>query len=409
MKNILIITGRYLPGYKDGGPVRTIKNLTDMYGDDYHFTVMCADRDHGDTKAYDGIKTGIDNINRVGKADVVYVADGKYSNSDITALAARNDLVYVCGPYNDYAIKSLILNKRGKIKCPFVLAPMGSFSKGALAIGSKKKKLFLAAMKSLGLFNKVYFSVTSEVEKKEMAEALGKEYRCFIAEDPQRLPEKKLSKSNNDVVDVSDKRDTMKMNIIAEEDDTRNNVDREDRCLSVVFLSRISEKKNLLGAAEILGYVKSKIRFDVYGTMEDSQYFEKCKTELDKLPENISWEYKGEAESERVPEVLSQYDVFLFPTHGENFGHVISEALSAGTIPVISDTTPWLDFEEKESGYVLPHGEYKKFAEVIDRLACMPEDELNKISENARSYYIDKYEKSKREGGYINIFSTLIK
>ena len=31
-KDILIIMGRYLPGYKDGGPVRSIKNLTDFLG-----------------------------------------------------------------------------------------------------------------------------------------------------------------------------------------------------------------------------------------------------------------------------------------------------------------------------------------------------------------------------------------
>lgn len=35
MKKVLILMGRYLPGYKDGGPVRTIKNLTDILGNEY--------------------------------------------------------------------------------------------------------------------------------------------------------------------------------------------------------------------------------------------------------------------------------------------------------------------------------------------------------------------------------------
>ena len=84
MKKILIITGRYLPGYKDGGPVRTIKNLTDLLGDDYHFTVMCSDRDHGDIKPYENIKEG---LNRVGKADVIYVPNSKFSFSLIKSFA----------------------------------------------------------------------------------------------------------------------------------------------------------------------------------------------------------------------------------------------------------------------------------------------------------------------------------
>lgn len=48
MKNILILMGRYLPGYKDGGPVRTIVNLVDILGNEYNFNIMTSDRDHGD-------------------------------------------------------------------------------------------------------------------------------------------------------------------------------------------------------------------------------------------------------------------------------------------------------------------------------------------------------------------------
>lgn len=380
MKNILILTGRYLPGYKDGGPVRTIKNLTDMYGDDYHFTIACADRDHGDTKPYENVKTGVNNTNHVGKADVVYICEGKFKFKDIKTLSSKNELVYVCGPYNSYAIKALILNKLGKIKCPFVLAPMGSFSKGALALKSRKKKLFLSVFKIFGLFKNIYFSVTSEVEERELKEALHLNNKCYIAEDPQRLPGEKRSR-----------------NIM------------EDGVLKVVFLSRISEKKNLLYAARILKGVKNKIVFHIYGIMEDTKYYERCEEELKKLPENISWKYMGEADSEKVPQILSEYDVFLFPTLGENFGHVISEALSSGTIQVISDTTPWLDLEEKNAGYVLSLNDEKSFTECIDKMCEMSADELNKISENAVDYYIDKYNESVKKSGYISIFSELIK
>ena len=38
-RDILIIMGRYLPGYKDGGPVRSIKNLTDFLGKEYNFKI----------------------------------------------------------------------------------------------------------------------------------------------------------------------------------------------------------------------------------------------------------------------------------------------------------------------------------------------------------------------------------
>ena len=49
------------------------------------------------------------------------------------------DIVYCCGPYNDYAIKAMVLKKLGFFKMPLVIASMGSFSKGALSIKSKEK------------------------------------------------------------------------------------------------------------------------------------------------------------------------------------------------------------------------------------------------------------------------------
>jgi glycosyltransferase involved in cell wall biosynthesis len=42
-----------------------------------------------------------------------------------------------------------------------------------------------------------------------------------------------------------------------------------------------------------------------------------------------------------VPGVFRQYDLFVFPTRGENFGHVIIESLSVGTPVLLSDRTPW--------------------------------------------------------------------
>ena len=378
MKKILIITGRYLPGYKDGGPVRTIKNLTDLLGDDYHFTVMCSDRDHGDIKPYENIKEG---LNRVGKADVIYVPNSKFSFSLIKSEADKSDLIYVCGPYNGYAIKALLLNRLSLIKCPFVLAPMGSFSKGALNIKSTKKRVFFTIVKLLNLFKNVSFSVTSSIEEQELSNALKLNNRCFIARDPERTIDESIS----------------------------HNEFKKNEKLNVVFLSRISEKKNLIGAMDILSHVKGNIDFKVYGNIEDKDYYDKCIKKLSILPANVSFEYMGTANSEDVPKILSEYDVFLFPTHGENFGHVISEALLAGTIPVISDTTPWLDLDKENAGFVINSGDTASFAKTIDKLYQMSREELLSISNNAREYYKKNYVESVSNNGYRAMYEELLR
>ena len=70
MRKILIITGRYLPGYRDGGPVRSIVNLTQWMGGEYDLRIMCLDRDHGDDRPYPDITAG--EYNTVGSAKVWY-------------------------------------------------------------------------------------------------------------------------------------------------------------------------------------------------------------------------------------------------------------------------------------------------------------------------------------------------
>lgn len=94
-KVILIITGRYLPGYKDGGPVRSVKNLVDCLGEEYQFRILTCDRDHGDTQPYPNVK--VNEWNQVGDAQVYYVKPKGFSGSVIRSLSVEADLLYVCG------------------------------------------------------------------------------------------------------------------------------------------------------------------------------------------------------------------------------------------------------------------------------------------------------------------------
>ena len=173
-----------------------------------------------------------------------------------------------------------------------------------------------------------------------------------------------------------------------------------------MFISRFSPEKNLLQAIEILQQVKSNITFTLYGPDEDKNYWGKCKNELANLPHNIKWEWKGNLDSEKVVEVLKKQDVFLFPTKGENFGHTIQEALSAGCPCIISDQTPWQDFESQEVGYVLSLERRKLFVEAIEKYAAMGQREFQIVSEKVHQYAIDVSNDKVKNTGYRKIFET---
>ena len=119
---------------------------------------------------------------------------------------------------------------------------------------------------------------------------------------------------------------------------------------------------------------------------------------------NIVWNYKGMADSEKIIEIFSEYDVFLFPTKGENYGHVIFEALAGGCIPVISDQTPWQDLEEQGCGKEFNLGSQQDFVEEINRLANLDKDELMEIRYQANRYAKKKYYEATKNTGYLKIF-----
>ena len=301
MRTIAILCGRYLPGYKDGGPLRTLLNICDCLGKEYRLKVITNDRDHGDVEAYQNIE--YDKPNIVGNAEVWYLKPGGFTFSAIRNLTADADLVYCFGPYDDYAYKAMLLKRFGKMRQPLVIASMGAFSEGAIKIKSGKKKLFLMACKLFGLFKKVFWSVTSKLEEQDVKRHVGGKAICHIAEDlPRRIPVYK-----------------------------EKNVHQH---LRGIFLSRICKMKNLFYALEILQTINVEIDFDIYGIIEDKEYWESCQRQMDKLPSNVKCSYKGEAKPETVIELFSEYDFFLFPTLGENYGHVIYEALAGGVFPL---------------------------------------------------------------------------
>lgn len=376
-RKILIITGRYLPGYKDGGPVRSIKNLTDYLGDEYDFYILTCDRDHGDTEAYPNIK--VNNWNQVEKAKVYYVPPKGFKMKLIKTLAEEVQVVYVCGCFNNYAIKTLILKRFDIVKKPVVIAAMGLFSPMAFQIKYKKKKLFTTVFNELRLFENIYWSATSEMEIEEICQQVkARKEQFYIAEDLPRMV---------GLTPIVKAKETCK--------------------LSVCWISRIAPKKNLIKAIEILSRVRSEIDFTIYGSAEDKEYWKKCKDALENLPSNIKRQYRGNIESERVVETLKQHHIFLFPTLGENYGHVIQEALSAGCPCILSDQTPWQDLEENGVGYVYSLNETQKFVDAVESYAIMDETAFNRCVKATHLYAIKNSNEKVKNTGYREIFDTV--
>lgn len=380
MSKILFLNPYYYPGFRSGGPQRTVMNIVDAFGEENDINILTQNCDMGCAESYD-IETH--KWIRVGNANVMYLSPENYNIKSIKKYSADLGTVYSCGLFCRCTINAILLHKFNKGQKLYV-APMGVFSKAAISSKALKKRVFLFVFKYLGLFKNIVWSFTSEIEREEAKVALGstiKEY--IIAEDLPR-----------------------KVDFDAQIDKIHRCGNQKNDGLKLVFLSRVSPQKNLEYCVKILNKITDKeIVFDVYGTAENEAYWDKCRKLLESLPKNIIYRYCGEVNSEKVIDVFSDYDAFFFPTKGENFGHVIYEALAAGSVPIISDRTPWLDLGENDCGYVLPLEDADSFVKTIRNLIEIKSvGKLGKMRINAVEYARKKYRESIRESGYKVIF-----
>ena len=108
-----------------------------------------------------------------------------------------------------------------------------------------------------------------------------------------------------------------------------------------------------------------------------------------------------------VPKLLSQNHLFFLPTHGENYGHAIQEALSAGCAVIVSDQTTWKNLEQCGVGYVFSLDEQQKYIDAIEMYAGMSEEQFQKVADKALNYAIDHSIRKATDTGYRKLFDDL--
>jgi glycosyltransferase involved in cell wall biosynthesis len=162
-----------------------------------------------------------------------------------------------------------------------------------------------------------------------------------------------------------------------------------DGPIRLVSISRISHMKNLLLALEALKHLSSPAEFDIYGPVEDPQYWIRCQSLIDNFPTHIRVRYRGELSHDKVRDTFSRYDAFVLPTLGENFGHVIAESLSASCPVVCSDKTPWTHVLRGGGGVVVTDATPVAWAASLQRLAAKSPGERVLAKRSAGEMYLN--------------------
>ena len=146
--------------------------------------------------------------------------------------------------------------------------------------------------------------------------------------------------------------------------------------------------------------------FDIYGIIEDEKYFQKCWETVSHTTPHIHINYKGPVSNSNIFKVLENYHLFILPTQGENFGHIIFEALTSGCVVLISNKTPWKAIEDNNAGWALPLTDNRMFADKLKQLCDMNEQAYNEKSKAAYDYARTYVASMNFKNRYIDLFKT---
>jgi len=341
----LVFVRYYLPGFKSGGPVRSIANMVDRLSTDFDFYILTLDRDYLDTEPFRGIEGG---WNLVGGSRVRYLPKNILVWKNIVEVIEdlKPDFIYLNSLFDPIFSLPWILKKTTSKNGmpPVICAPRGELAEGALRFKSIRKTLVLSMIKLLGVHKRITFHATSEPEMKQIFAKFVRAPRVELAGNITTASGRSL-------------------------DSRTRPENRKIKRLQIVFISRIHPKKNLHYAIECLSKTKCRAIFTIYGPIDDVSYWRNCQERLLSLPSNVEVDYRGELPHKKVLPALAEHDVFFFPTLGENFGHVIHEALEAGCVLLLSDQTPWTELRAHKIGWDLPLSDIDKFVSVIEKLS----------------------------------------
>jgi len=354
-KNILITIDWFLPGTDSGGPVRSCANFIAHLSQDFNFYVITRDTDYCASHPYTSIESNAWNTLENG-AKVYYCSSDRVANTHLTKLFKEKtfDTIYINGVYSWYfsILPLLVFKNHPRV----IVASRGMLNPQAFSVKPLKKRVYLALAKTFGLYNKVHFHATNIQEKEHVLHLLGKNTSVKVAPNMPRVLKAAFTER------------------------TKSSVP------SFINLARISPEKGTLKMLEAFLRIKTPVTLDLYGPVYDQPYWDTCLSVIQKLPSWVKVTYKGIANSQEVPELLKSYNFFIMLSEGENFGHAILEAFSAGVPVIISNKTPWSGLQEKNTGWDIDTNNTNLLDQVLNQACDMSSKEYTQMSKTAYNF-----------------------
>ena len=374
-KKILIFVDWFLPGYKAGGPIRSISNLIDHLADEFDFHIVTSDRDLGDQDPYENVI--INDWIEKSKYHLIYLSKinlkGFYFKKLYTEI--NPDFVYINSLFS-YSFAILPIRCLSSFNPIIYLSPRGMLGEKSLEIEPLKKKVFLFLANAINLYKNINWIASNEIEKQQVISNFGTNLKLFV------MPNLAIKQFNSP--------DSFLM--------------KNKGILKLIYVCRISPIKNIDFLIGLLNSLKGEVLLTIAGPIEDELYWEKCLDEINLLNGKVAVEHLGEMSPSDIHLLFKSHHCFISSSFNENYGHSIVESLSFGCPVIVSEHTPWRQLEDSFAGFSLELNDVA-FIEKIQFFIDMNNQMFLKYRMGAFEYFKKKIDLDTFKDNYREIFS----
>ena len=374
-KKILIFIDWFIPGYKAGGPIRSVLNLVQHLSERVSFYIVTGDRDLGDQMPYLNVVTN----KWVHNSDynIIYLPKKSQTLNSFKKIfnEVNPDFIYLNSLFS-FKFSIIPLYSLKNLNANIILSPRGMLGGASLKIKSIKKNIFLFFAKLVRFYANVIWIASSEIEKQEIHSKFGNRANVRL------------------IPNLPIKQKELKLNYI-------NKIKGEINLLCICSISPI---KNIKFLINLIDKGDGKVKLSIAGPVEDSSYWMECLKIVKSLKGNVELNYLGEINPDNIASLFEKNHLLISTSFNENYGHSIVEALSFGCPVIVSNNTPWRKLSDFHAGNNLDL-DAQLYVSKIQDYAMMDSETFSKYRIGANEYFKKKIDLDIFKDNYIQAFS----
>lgn len=176
----------------------------------------------------------------------------------------------------------------------------------------------------------------------------------------------------------------------------------------LLFLGRIHPKKaleNLLKAiANSTRIISSNFSLKVAGDF-NNEYGDSLMKWVSEHKLNHKIEFLGHIEGKDKQTIIAAARCLVMPSHTENFGNVVIEALAQSTPVIASKGTPWEILQQKKAGFWVDNNP-ESLGKAIEKIIEMPDMEYEQYSKNALQLVHEEFDILNKVSDWVEVYSS---